>query len=104
MVNHSIMFHGPLMLGDAVPSTSSVMTIGPLQKFGARVFVDDDRVIDGVRSMPIEGTLIHWSQDLNNLLLDNSLCSVHGRFIFYDSTTGNGTDPEWQVTSFLCFP
>ncbi|KAI5817838.1 hypothetical protein BZA77DRAFT_27294 [Pyronema omphalodes] len=104
MVNHSVVFHGPLMLGDAIPTTTNATAFSPLQKLGARVYIDDDRVIDGVSTMPMEGTLIHWSQDLQDLLLENSLCSVHGHFISYNATDSNGTDAEWKVTSFLCFP
>jgi hypothetical protein len=99
MVNYSVIFHGPLMLGDAVSGGSGASGITPLQRFQARIFVEP-RLVEGVISEPLEGVFIHWASDLENLLVEDSLCTVHGRLIVRSS----GQNPQWEVTSYMCFP
>jgi hypothetical protein len=97
MVNYSVIFHGPLMLGDAVQSAGSGIT--PLQRFQARMFVEA-RSIEGVISEPLEGVFIHWASNLENLLVEDSLCTVHGRLV----VRASGQNPQWEVTAYMCFP
>jgi hypothetical protein len=101
MVNYSVIFHGPLMLGDAISVGSGGSAISPLQRFQARIFVEA-RSIEGVISEPLEGTFIHWASDLENLLVEDSLCTVHGRLIVRSS--GTSPTPQWEVNAYMCFP
>ncbi|KAA8910454.1 hypothetical protein FN846DRAFT_544167 [Sphaerosporella brunnea] len=78
--------------------------LGALQKFRARIFIDDERLIDGVCSAPIEGMLVYWAPNLDNLLLEDSLCTIHGRFIVRGGPAEKVVDPEWEISSFMCFP
>jgi hypothetical protein len=104
MVNYSVLFHGPLMLGDTISSGSGASSISPLQRLRARIFVDPDRAIEGVRAESLEGIFVYWAPNLENLLLEDSLCTIHGRFIVRGSTAVNSTlEPQWEITSFMCF-
>jgi hypothetical protein len=60
------------------------------------------RVIEGVISEPLEGIFIHWASDLENLLVEDSLCTVHGRLIVRAS--GTSQNPQWEVNAYMCFP
>jgi hypothetical protein len=74
-------------LGAAVSAGNGGSSIGPLYSF-----------------RPIEGMLVLWAPNLDNLLLEDSLCTVHGRFIVCGGPTENVADPEWEISSFMCFP
>ncbi|KAA8893808.1 hypothetical protein FN846DRAFT_895656 [Sphaerosporella brunnea] len=99
MVNYSVVFHGPLMLGNAVSGGSGGSGISPLQRFQARIFVEE-RSVEGVISEPLEGMFIHWASDLEHLLVEDSLCTVHGRLI----VRASGQNLQWEVNSYMCFP
>jgi hypothetical protein len=40
----------------------------------------DQALVRYIRSAPIEGTLVLWAPNLDNLLVEDSLCTVHARF------------------------
>jgi hypothetical protein len=43
------------------------------------------------------GMLVYWASNRDNLLLEDSVCTVHGRFIVCGGPTENVADPEWEI-------
>jgi hypothetical protein len=54
----------------------------------------DQALVRDIRSAPTEGMLVLWAANLDNLRLEDSLCTVHGRFIVCGGPTENVADPE----------
>ena len=74
------LYHGTLFLGS---STKQITGLSLSQQFECKVAANDS---------PLEGSLSYWAATIDELLLENSLCFVHGRFV--NRKTSDPGDPD----------
>ena len=102
MVNFQATFHGNLPLEEAVGAAAG--NISQLQRFSSTINVDARHLIDGVQHNPIPVSFVSWAPSLDKLLLENSLCTVHGRFVVRASEADMGSKSlsSMEVSAFMC--
>jgi len=101
MPNYSVIYHGTVFLGESLKQTTGTSLN---QRFERKIAVDGCHGIIGVLSEGPVGSFSYWAQTVDELLLENSLCSVHGRFIDRKTSDLNALDvSSWEIPPFLTF-
>jgi hypothetical protein len=101
MPNYAALYHGTLFLGSSTKPTTGLSLS---QQFECKVAVNDSHGPPGIQTSALEGSLSYWAPTIDDLLLENSLCVVHSRFV--NRKTSDPGDPDvwsWEVSSFYSF-
>ena len=98
MPNYSVMY---LFLGASLKQTTGLSLS---QQFECNIAVDSSHGITGVLSEGLVGSFSYRAQSVGELLLENSLCYVHGRFIDRKTSDRNALDASsFGISPFLTF-
>jgi hypothetical protein len=106
MPNYSVIYHGTLFLGETLQQTAGLSLS---QRFECKIAVDSSHDITGVLSEGLVGSFSYWAQSIDVLLLENSLCYVHGRFIDRNPSALTRADrntsdtSSWEISPFLTY-
>jgi hypothetical protein len=101
MPNYSVIYHGTLFLGESLKQTTGLSLS---QQFECKIAVDSSHDITGVLPEGLVGSFSYWAPSVDALLLENSLCYVHGRFIDRKTSDRNTSGASsWEISPFLTF-
>ena len=102
MVNFQATFHGNLPLEEAIGASAG--DISQLQRFSSNIYVCTSYSIPDVQHTSIPISFVFWAPSLNDLLLENTLCTVHGRFVMRsgDPNMVMKSSASMEISAFMC--
>ena len=102
MVNFQAIFYGNLPLEEAIGAAAGNVT--QLQRFLSTINVATNYSIAEVQHAPIPVNFIFWAPSLNDLLLENALCTVHGRFVMRAAEPDMvpNSSSTMEISAFMC--